>query len=83
MKEENYGYCPFEDEPDVLTSILEKYENLESNLDEFLFEFVRPYIEKRLSALYTEFTESEEFEGMKRELRAGEMFEWILSARSK
>ena len=66
LKEESKGFCPFEDEPDVLVTILEKYSSLESNLDEFLFEFVRPYIEQRLSPFYREFTSSEEFERMKR-----------------
>ena len=81
LREESKGYCSFEDQPEVLENILEKYESLESNLDEFLFEFVRPYIESRLSPLYAKFIESPEFEEMKKELRAGEMFEWVLSSR--
>ena len=59
LREESKGYCPFEDEPDVLDNILQKYSNLESNLDEFLFEFVRPYIERRLAPLYREFVHSD------------------------
>ena len=65
----------------MLTNIQEKYENLEENLDEFLFEFVRPYIEARLTPLYSEFIESKEFHAMKKDIRAGEMFEWVLSCR--
>ena len=45
-----------------------------------MFEFVRPYIEARLTPLFSEFIDSEEFREMRRELRTGEMFEWILSA---
>ena len=37
-------FCGFEEEPEVLESIREKYNSLEENLDEFLFEFVRPCI---------------------------------------
>ena len=59
-------------------NIKEKYENLEENLDEFLFEFVRPYIEARLSPCYSEFIEAQEFEDMKKELRAGEIFQCVL-----
>lgn len=65
----------------MLDNIQSKYENLEANLDEFLFEFVRPYIEERLTPLYSEFINSREFSAMKQELRAGEMFEWVLSSR--
>ena len=65
----------------MLYSIREKYESLEENLDEFLFEFVRPYIEARLTPLYKEFIEAKEFQAMKKEIRAGEIFEWVLSSR--
>ena len=82
LREESQGYCSFEDQPEVLENILQKYHNLEENVDEFLFEFVRPYIEQKLTPLYQEFIESEEFREMKKELRAGEMFEWVLSART-
>ena len=39
----------------MLESIREKYSLLEENLDEFLFEFVRPCIESKLGPIYEEF----------------------------
>ena len=33
------NYCDFKGYSDVLENILEKYENLSENLDDFLFEF--------------------------------------------
>ncbi len=65
----------------MLADLLRKYQSLEENIDEFLFEFARPYIEARLSPLYAEFMHSQEFRQMKKELRAGELFEWMLSKR--
>ena len=79
LSQESKSYCRFEEQPEVLENIKEKFMELEENLDEFLFEFVRAYIEPRLSPLYSEFIESREFEKMRRELRAGEMFHWVLS----
>ena len=83
LRADSQGYCPFEDQPEVLENIIKKYQHLEENLDELLFEFVRPYIEARLSGLYGKFIRSPEFKEMKKELRAGELFEWVLSARHK
>ena len=34
LREESEGYCQFEDQPEVLENIVDKYENLEENLDE-------------------------------------------------
>ena len=38
LREGSEQFCGFEEEPEVLESIREKYRALEENLDEFLFE---------------------------------------------
>ena len=65
----------------MLESIREKYSALEENLDEFLFEFVRPCIEGRLDPLYEEFKDSPLFVMMEKEMEIGEMFHWVLSVK--
>ena len=65
----------------MLANIRQKYENLEENLDDFLFEFVRPYIEAKLGPLYDEFKQSEVFEKMVKDIEIGEMFHWVLSVK--
>ena len=64
-----------------MDNIRDKYAALEENLDEFLFEFVRPYAERQLAPLYERFTESQEFSELKREAQTEEIFSWVLSAR--
>ena len=71
--------CRFEDEAEVLENIREKLSDLERNLDEFLFEFVRPYIEAKLTPIYEEFTRSDGFAKMQKDIEVGEVFEWMIS----
>ncbi len=59
----------------------EKYSHLESHLDEFLFEFMRPCLEAKLAPLYDEFLASPFFLDMQKELAVGERFPWVLSVR--
>ena len=81
FKEESEQFCGFEEEPEVLESIREKYRSLEENLDEFLFEFVRPCIEGKLGPVYEEFKLSPLFVKMEKEMEIGEMFDWVLSVK--
>ncbi len=61
--------------------LVERYINLRENLDEFLFEFLRPYTEAKLAPVYEEFKQSSYFKDLEREVDFGEIFEWVVSAR--
>ncbi len=50
--EESQNYCSISDEPALLANLKEKYGKLNENLNEFLFEFLRPYLEEKLCKPY-------------------------------
>ena len=52
------NYCDFKSSPEVLENILDKYDNLGDNLDDFLFEFQRAYVESILAPKYKLFIDS-------------------------
>ncbi len=53
-------YCDFEGEDNLRAHILEKFEDVWGSLDEYLFEFVRPYLEGLMRPSFEEFLESGE-----------------------
>lgn len=72
-------YCKFEDNEDIRENLKERLRDVRANLNEYLFEFTRTYLEEKLRPSYEEFLSSPESKEMHKVLKSGEMFEWILS----
>ena len=75
--------CTFEEDPEVLENIRSKIAELSGNLDEFLFEFLRPCVERMLAPEYQKFIGSRQFSEMVKDLETEDAFEWILAQKEE
>ena len=60
-----------------------RFNEIRVNLNEYLFEFARTYLEDKLKPSYDDFLLSGESREMQGILKSGEMFEWILSQKPR
>ena len=51
-------YCRFEDDQEIRQNLKERMEDIRGNLNEYLFEFTRTYLEEKLRGSYEEFLNS-------------------------
>ena len=56
---------------------------MRANLNEYLFEFTRTYLEDKLKPSFDEYLGSPEAREMHEVLKSGEIYEWILSQKPK
>lgn len=77
------NYCDFWEDPEVLENMRAKIADLSENLDEFLFEFLRPCVERMLAPEYQRFIDSRHFSAMVKDLETEDAFEWILARREE
>lgn len=55
ISKESQWYCKFEDDQEIKENLEERLKDVRANLNEYLFEFTRTYLENKLKPSYDEF----------------------------